>query len=148
MHHSEGYRATANHSSPWCRYIKNHHAKKRGISTACGHGCRRLQRRCVAPPIRQWSSALLKKHSLIRAYQCHPAPHHCKDREAGEWTDVCGFLKPPGSETEWQVRMHGAFTIPYGTSGLKREGPKLPSGSFGPSLMNPCHGTIFLNSYT
>ena len=28
----------------------------------------------------------------------------------GEWSDVCGFLKPPGSEREWQVRMHGTFT--------------------------------------
>ena len=31
----------------------------------------------------------------------------------GEWADVCGFIKPPGSEKEWQIRMHGAFTIPY-----------------------------------
>ena len=26
-----------------------------------------------------------------------------------EWSDVCGFIKPPGSETEWQIRMHRAF---------------------------------------
>ena len=37
----------------------------------------------------------------------------------GEWSDVCGLIKPPGSENEWQVRMHGAFTIPYGMLGLK-----------------------------
>ena len=30
----------------------------------------------------------------------------------GEWADVCGIVKPPGSENEWQIRMHGAFTIP------------------------------------
>ena len=38
----------------------------------------------------------------------------------GEWSDVCGFLKPPVSENEWQVRMHGAFTVPYGMLGLKK----------------------------
>ena len=27
----------------------------------------------------------------------------------GEWADVCGFRKSPGSEAEWQVRIHGAF---------------------------------------
>ena len=39
----------------------------------------------------------------------------------GEWSDVCGFLKPPGSEGEWPVRMHGAFTISYSTLGLKEK---------------------------
>ena len=29
----------------------------------------------------------------------------------GEWADVCGFIKPLGSEKEWQIRMHGAFRI-------------------------------------
>ena len=28
------------------------------------------------------------------------------------WADVCGFLKPPGSDRYWKVRMHGAFSIP------------------------------------
>ena len=27
--------------------------------------------------------------------------------------NVCGFLKPPGSENEWQIRMHEAFKIPF-----------------------------------
>ena len=39
----------------------------------------------------------------------------------GEWSDVCGFFKPPGSENEWQVRVHGAFTIPHSTLGLKEK---------------------------
>ena len=39
----------------------------------------------------------------------------------GEWSDVCGFLKPPGSEDDWQIRNHGAFTIPYSTLGLKEK---------------------------
>ena len=38
-----------------------------------------------------------------------------------EWSDVCGFLKPPGCEPEWQVRVHGAFTIPFSTPGLKEK---------------------------
>ena len=37
----------------------------------------------------------------------------------GECSDVCGFFKPPGSRKEWQVRTHGAFTVPCGTVGLK-----------------------------
>ena len=44
-----------------------------------------------------------------------PGPHTFVGiREAlpGEWSDVCGFFKPPGSENEWQTSMHGAFTIP------------------------------------
>ena len=44
----------------------------------------------------------------------------------GEWADVCGFLKPTCCEPEWQVRMHGAFTIPYGTLGLREKRSKLP----------------------
>ena len=46
------------------------------------------------------SPALLKKPSLIR---------------------TCGFLNSLDSETDWQVRMHGAFTIPHGTLGLKEK---------------------------
>ena len=37
----------------------------------------------------------------------------------GEWSDVCGFIKPPGSGTEWHIRMHGAFEIPHETVGIK-----------------------------
>ena len=39
----------------------------------------------------------------------------------GEWSDVCGFLKPPGSEDDWQIRSPVAFTIPYSTLGLKEK---------------------------
>ena len=28
------------------------------------------------------------------------------------WADVCGFLKPPGSQRFWKVNKHGAFSIP------------------------------------
>ena len=35
------------------------------------------------------------------------------------WADVCGFLKPPGSDRCWKVRMHGAFSIPRKTLGLR-----------------------------
>ena len=39
----------------------------------------------------------------------------------GECSDVCGFLKPSGSENDWQVRTHGAFTILYSTLGPKEK---------------------------
>ena len=35
------------------------------------------------------------------------------------WADVCGFLKPPGSDRYWKVRMHGACSIPRKTLGLR-----------------------------
>ena len=38
-----------------------------------------------------------------------PAPLWGPGGVPGEWSDVCGFIKPPGSETEWHIRMHGAF---------------------------------------
>ena len=37
----------------------------------------------------------------------------------GDWADVCGFIKPPESPNEWQVRLHGAFSI--STLGLKEK---------------------------
>ena len=33
--------------------------------------------------------------------------------------DVCGFIKPPGSEAECHIRMHGAFKIPYDALGIR-----------------------------
>ena len=38
----------------------------------------------------------------------------------GQWSDVCSFILPPGSETEWHIRMHGAFEIPHETLGIIR----------------------------
>ena len=35
------------------------------------------------------------------------------------WADVCGFLKPPGSQRFWKVRMHGAFSISHKVLGLR-----------------------------
>ena len=35
------------------------------------------------------------------------------------WADVCEFLKPPDSDRYWKVRMHGAFSIPRKTPGLR-----------------------------
>ena len=35
------------------------------------------------------------------------------------WADVCGFLKPPGSDRYWKVRTHGAFSIPRTALGLR-----------------------------
>ena len=35
------------------------------------------------------------------------------------WVDVCGFLKPPGSQRCWKVNKHGAFSIPRKSVGLR-----------------------------
>ena len=35
------------------------------------------------------------------------------------WADVCGFLKPPGSQRFWKVNKHGAFSIPRKSLGLR-----------------------------
>ena len=37
--------------------------------------------------------------------------------------DVCGFLKPPGSDLYWKVRMHGAFSIPRKVLGPRPNDP-------------------------
>ena len=39
----------------------------------------------------------------------------------GEWADVCGFIKPTESHDEWQVCLHGAFSIPYNALGLREK---------------------------
>ena len=56
----------------------------------------------------------------------------------GEWADVCGFIKPPGSETEWHLRMHGAFEIPHETLGIKTYRPELPPRSRDSSPARQC----------
>ena len=35
------------------------------------------------------------------------------------WADVCGFLKPPGSQRFWKLNKHGACSIPRKTLGLR-----------------------------
>ena len=56
----------------------------------------------------------------------------------GEWSFVCGFLKPLGSENEWQVRVRGAFTIPFGMLIFKGNRSKLPSRSLGSLSPRQC----------
>ena len=62
-----------------------------------------------------------KKRSSIRTYLCHPAPHRCGDQEARQVNGrmYVGSYTRWVPKNEWQVRMHGAFTIPFGMSGLK-----------------------------
>ena len=50
-----------------------------------------------------------------------PGPTPCWGPGAvpGEWTDVCGVVKHPNSYDLWKVRLHGAFTIPCETLGLR-----------------------------
>ena len=48
-----------------------------------------------------------------------PAPLWGPGSIPNNWADVCGFLKPTGSDRYWKVRMHGAFSIPRKTLGLR-----------------------------
>ena len=59
------------------------------------------------------TTALLRKPLPARTYQFHraPTPLWGPGGVPGEWTDVCGFIKPPGFETEWHIR-NGVFEIP------------------------------------
>ena len=60
-----------------------------------------------------------RRRSRTRSSQCHPAPHPCGARGVpGEWTDVCGFVKPPRSQSERLTRKHGAFEINRQVIGL------------------------------
>ena len=43
---------------------------------------------------------------------------HCQ-RHLGDPDQFPGFLKPPGSDLYWKVRMHGAFSVPRKALGLR-----------------------------
>ena len=58
----------------------------------------------------------------------------------GGWPDVCGFIKPPGSETEWHFPMHGAFEINHEVLGIKVTDQKLPQRGMDSSLA--CQRTV------
>ena len=66
-------------------------------------------------------SVLSRKLSRTRVCQSHTAVHHCGDRVAvpGEWADVCGFINPPNTDREWQIRGHGAFEINRDVLGIR-----------------------------
>ena len=42
-----------------------------------------------------------------------PAPLWGPGSIPNNWADVCGSLKPPDPDRCWEVRMHGAFSIPH-----------------------------------
>ena len=42
------------------------------------------------------------------------------------WADVCGFLELPDSDRYWKVRLHGAFSIPRKTLGLRPIDSSIP----------------------
>ena len=48
-----------------------------------------------------------------------PTPLWAAGGVPGEWADVCGFIKPPRTETEWHIRVHGAFEINREVLGIK-----------------------------
>ena len=66
---------------------------------------------------------LLKKPLPIRICRCHlPSPPLWGPGAVpGDWTDVCGFLKPPDSHEKWIVRLRGAFSISHSTLGFREK---------------------------
>ena len=48
-----------------------------------------------------------------------PSPFWGPRSIPNNWADVCGFLKPPGSQRFWKVNKHGAFSIPRQALGLR-----------------------------
>ena len=48
-----------------------------------------------------------------------PAPLWGPGSIPNNCADVCGFLKPPGSQRFWKVNKHGAFSIPRQALGLR-----------------------------
>ena len=69
----------------------------------------------------QRRDSTFEEASLSPGCQFHVALQHCGGPcgVLREWPDVCGVIKPTGSETEWRIRMHGAFDIPHETLGIK-----------------------------
>ena len=57
-----------------------------------------------------------KKPSKTQSALCHPVPGI-----PNRWTDVCGFVKPARSQSEWIIRKHGAFEINQRDWGLEPE---------------------------
>ena len=53
------------------------------------------------------------RRSLCRLCIANAAGPHTTVGTYFDWADVCGFLKPPGSDRYWKVRMDGAFSIPH-----------------------------------
>ena len=52
-----------------------------------------------------------------------PAPLWCPGGVPGGWADLCGFIKPPGTEREWrQIRVHGSFEISRDVRGIRESG--------------------------
>ena len=52
---------------------------------------------------------------------------------AGDWADVCWFIKPLDSHEKWQVHLHGAFSIRHNTLGPHEKDQSCPSCTCQPS---------------
>ena len=48
-----------------------------------------------------------------------PSPLWGPRNVPGEGADVCGFIKPPNTDNEWQTRGHGAFEINRDVFGIR-----------------------------
>ena len=66
-------------------------------------------------------TARSRKRSPTRIYQSHTAPRRCgfPRNGPGEGADVCGFIKPPNTDGEWQIRGHGSFDINHDVFGIR-----------------------------
>ena len=65
-------------------------------------------------------TARSRRHSLARTCPSRTAtPLGRSGGVPAEWADACCFIGLPGCETEWHVRMHGAFEINHAVLGIK-----------------------------
>ena len=105
--------------------INNNYAKKRGIGKKLLFTIRAIMLEehvdLVAGDFKgaAWRRATSANSMAPHGNDTQPTPLWVPGAVPGEWTDVCGFVKPPNSCDKWKVRLHGAFTIPRGTLGLR-----------------------------
>ena len=117
-------------------HFNNCYAKKRGIARTILVAARTVmlqeQVDMVAGDFngaarrREWSEHQMHDSSIEEAFSNSnlPIPHGLTPLWGpggipGEWADVWSFIKPPGSETEWRIRNHGAFSINRDVLGIR-----------------------------
>ena len=117
-------------------HINTHYAKKRGIEKNVLFAVRTVmcqeQVDMVAGDFngatwRKKSGDNQQRHSTIEeafANTNQPIPHGSSPlwgsgNVPAEWADVRGFIKPPNTDNEWQIRGHGAFEINRDILGIR-----------------------------
>ena len=72
---------------------------------------------------------------------CSAGPHTAVGDQVvyqANWVTHADLSSHRGSETEWHIRMHGAFQVPYDTLGIRRADQRLPSRSLGSPPPRQC----------